>query len=130
MTGQELRERLDLLVDTNPLQLRDEAVALLGRAERLTRQLDDATAALADARMEAQGAEIAWEAERDRYREALTSIGTRCEAFTGRNTCLDDPGRSPNGNYLTDRWCNGCIARTALGPDGSTHPDGQEADQT
>ncbi len=52
--------------------------------------------------------------ERDRLREALTSIGTRCEAFTGPSTCLDDPGRSPNGNYLTDRWCNGCIARAAL----------------
>lgn len=54
------------------------------------------------------------DAEGERLREALELIGTRCESFTGPLTCVDDDTRSPHGKYMVDRWCDGCIARTAL----------------
>lgn len=61
-----------------------------------------------------------WEAlcQRDRLREALLTIGTRCERFTGSSTCVDDDSRSPHGTDMVSSWCHGCIARTAL--DGMT----------
>ena len=55
------------------------------------------------------------EAERDRLREALALIGTRCEIHTGSKTCVDNARRSRDAvNRLAFGWCNGCIARTAL----------------
>jgi hypothetical protein len=52
-------------------------------------------------------------AERDRFRRALELIGTDCETYTGPATCVEDPGRRPDAEYTADRWCDGCIARTA-----------------
>lgn len=55
------------------------------------------------------------DAERDRLREALALIGTRCEIHTGSKTCVDNARRSRDAvNRLAFGWCNGCIARTAL----------------
>jgi hypothetical protein len=61
------------------------------------------------------------EAESDRYRRALLLIGMECETFTGPLTCVDDSGRTPDGKYLVDRWCDGCISRTALIQPGKAH---------
>lgn len=67
-------------------------------------------------------------AERDQLREALELIGTKCEAFTGPSTCVDDPSRSPDADYLAFRWCDRCIARTALA--GQTASLDQGAEET
>lgn len=45
---------------------------------------------------------------------ALELIGTECENFT-RGDCTNAAvRRSPYAKYLADRWCDHCIARTAL----------------
>lgn len=63
-------------------------------------------------------------------RFALELIGTDCRNYTGATRCTDDNAivqtgdvyavertygrRSPYAKYGAERWCDGCIARTAL----------------
>lgn len=49
----------------------------------------------------------------DRYREALGTIGTDCENYTGDTTCVS-VGRTRGGQYTAEAWCVRCIARVAL----------------
>ncbi|WBB94112.1 hypothetical protein [Verrucosispora sp. WMMC514] len=46
-------------------------------------------------------------------RRALELIGTECEMFAS-GLCVDEPNRTPDAQHAADRWCHGCIARTAL----------------
>lgn len=46
-------------------------------------------------------------------RAAVNLIGTDCSNYTGLTTCVEN-GRSPYARYTAERWCNECIARTAL----------------
>lgn len=47
-------------------------------------------------------------------RTALTLIGTTCANFVSETTCVDQDNRSPYATYSAGRWCDQCIARTAL----------------
>lgn len=50
----------------------------------------------------------------ERLRMALELIGAGCENFTSGNCADLGTGRSPYAKYLAARWCDRCIARTAL----------------
>jgi hypothetical protein len=50
-----------------------------------------------------------------RLSDALFTIGTECENFTGTSNCIS-AGRMRGADYLADAWCHGCIARDALFP--------------
>jgi hypothetical protein len=57
----------------------------------------------------------------DGLRFALELIGTECTGFTSGWTCVDAGGRSPYAAYGAERWCDHCIARTAI--KGGPFPD-------
>jgi hypothetical protein len=57
----------------------------------------------------------------DPCRFALQLIGTSCETYTGWITCISAQTRSPYARYGADRWCDRCIARTAL--EGDAFPE-------
>lgn len=50
----------------------------------------------------------------DPLRFALTLIGTTCENFTLGDCTNARLRRSPYAKFTADRWCDRCIARTAL----------------
>lgn len=52
-------------------------------------------------------------AERDRYGDALRTIGTACASYTGDTTCVS-AGRTRGARYMAEAWCDQCIAREAL----------------
>jgi len=75
----------------------------------------------------------AWADRMHRYEDALRLIGKLgCEHTTHAPSdfhlyCKDD-GRTPDAEFLADKWCDGCIANSVLPPasddpwQGSTAP--------